>query len=143
MSALADLDRRLQGVLQVGVVTKVDAGNAVACVKIGDLSTPMIPWMTIRAGGVQFWWAPSVGEQVIVGAASGDIEQGVILGSIYTSNAPSSDASTPMINLEGGNMKINGTLIVTGDVVANGVSLVDHTHGGIALGSSDTRKPNK
>ncbi len=39
-------------------------------------------------------------------------------------------------------MVINGDLIVTGDVIAAGVSLVNHRHGGVVSGGSQTGEPS-
>jgi len=36
---------------------------------------------------------------------------------------------------------INGTLVVTGDVTANGISLEHHIHGGVQTGSGNTGAP--
>ena len=85
---------------------------------------------------------PSEGEQVLVACEGGDIAQGVVAMSLYSGNAPSADGSVPMINLAGGKMIINGTLEVTVDVIAAGVSLVHHTHKGVAAGTSNTGEPN-
>ena len=41
-----------------------------------------------------------------------------------------------------GNVTMTGTLTVTGDVIANGVSLVHHTHGGVQTGAGNTGEPN-
>jgi phage baseplate assembly protein gpV len=42
-----------------------------------------------------------------------------------------------------GNVNIAGTVKVTEDVIASGVSLVNHTHGGVDSGPSNTKPPNK
>jgi len=39
-------------------------------------------------------------------------------------------------------VEINGDVTVSGDVVASGVSLVTHTHGGVATGGGNTGEPN-
>ncbi|AZV77889.1 phage baseplate assembly protein V [Parasedimentitalea marina] len=139
----SETDRRLGNVLQIGTVVSVDPGSSAAKVKIGDLTTPLIQVGQLSAGAIQFWWMPSVGEQVMVGAPSGDMAQATILCSVFAGNAPSSDGGVPMINLGGGKMIVNGDIEVTGDVIASGVSLVHHTHNGIALGGADTGEPNK
>lgn len=54
----------------------------------------------------------------------------------------------PTINLKGevvqtdGPMSVESTLTAGDDVVANGVSLHDHTHGGVQTGGGDTGPPN-
>lgn len=138
----AELARRLSNVISVGRVTAVDAEKSAAKVQIGTLETPFLQVAQLRAGGLQFWWMPTEGEQVIVAAPSGDLAQGLILLSVFSGNAPSADGDVPMVGLGGGKMVFDGTIEVTGDVVASGVSLVSHTHKGVMGGPSNTGEPN-
>lgn len=141
--AAAEADRRIGNVLSLGVVQSIDAGAARAVVQIGDLVTPAIPVAQLRAGALSFWWMPTPGEQVLVGAPSGDMARAVIIASVFAGNAPSSDAASPMIDLAGGTLKVNGSIELTGgDVVADGVSLKTHSHGGVLAGGDDTGGPN-
>jgi phage baseplate assembly protein gpV len=39
-------------------------------------------------------------------------------------------------------LNVTGDIVVNGDVIASGVSLVDHVHGGVAAGSSSTAAPS-
>ena len=138
----AEADRRIGALLQIGTIIEVDENAATARVQMGDLTTPMIPVNALRAGGIQIWWMPTEGEQVMVGAPSGDLAQAAILASYYAGNAPSANGAEPMINLNGGRMHLIGDLIVAGDVIAQGVSLVHHTHGGVTPGAASTGEPN-
>ena len=138
--ALAEADRRIENIIRVGKVTSVDPGTATAIVDFGDLPSPPLPVGQLGAGAIQFWWMPSVGEQMLVACEGGDIAQGTIVCSIYAGNAPSSDGAVPQVNLAGGKMIVNGTLEVTVDVIAAGVSLVHHTHPE-SIGSN-TEEPN-
>lgn len=140
--AAAETDRRLANGVMLGVVTAINPGAGRARVQIGDLASPELPVAQLRAGALSFWWMPSVGEQVVVACPSGDVAQGVVLASIFAGNAPSADPATPMIDLAGGEMVINGTLRVTGDVIASGVSLVSHVHGGVSPGGASTNPPS-
>jgi phage baseplate assembly protein gpV len=140
--AAAEADRRLANLLQVGTVTSVNGATGRARVRVGDLDLPEIAVAQFRAGGTSLWWMPQVGEQVLVACPSGDVAQGIVLASLFAGNAPSVDAGVPMIELAGGTMKINGTLELTGDVVAQGVSLVTHTHGGVQPGGGHTGVPD-
>jgi phage baseplate assembly protein gpV len=139
----SDLNRRLADILRIGTVASVDPGTATAIVDFGEFKSPPLQVGQLRAGAIQFWWMPSAGEQVLVASEGGDIAQGKIICSLYAGNAPSSDGAVPQINLAGGNMQVNGTLIVTGDVIASGVSLVKHTHSGVLTGPANTGAPNK
>ena len=146
---LAEADRQIGNLLNLGVVESVDGATGRVRVRIGEVVTPPIPAGQMRAGGVSLWWMPEVGEQVMIGAPSGDLAQAVILSSVFAGNAPSSDAGVPMIELAGGSMKINGSLEITGsitltggDVTADGVSLKTHTHRGVTPGGGNTGEPN-
>lgn len=139
----AEADRRIGNVVQVGVIKTVDLSAATARVEIGDLLTPPIPWATLSAGPVQFWWAPSAGSQVIVLAPSGDMAQAMILFELFKGNAPSSEATNPVFALNGGKIIVDGNIEVTGDVIASGVSLVHHVHIGVASGPAKTGEPDK
>ncbi|WP_456390241.1 phage baseplate assembly protein V [Profundibacter sp.] len=139
----AEADRRIGNIIQIGTVTAVDAGSARARVQLGDILTPFIPVGQFRAGALSFWWMPTVGEQVVVAAPSGDIARAVILCSIFAGNAPSSDGGVPMVDLAGGKIIFNGDIEVTGDVIASGISLVHHTHDGVEPGPGNTGEPNQ
>lgn len=139
---VAEGDRRAGNVAQLGVVTAVDPGASRAQVDLGGLPTAMIPVGQLRAGPLSLWWMPAEGEQVLVISPSGDFAQAVIVCSVFAGNAPGADPTTPVMDLAGGTMQILGNLEVTGDVVASGVSLVTHTHGGVFPGPANTGGPN-
>lgn len=46
------------------------------------------------------------------------------------------------IQVTSSQININGNVIVNGDVIADGISLKTHTHGGVASGSSSTGSPS-
>lgn len=140
---IAEADRRIANMIRVGRIASVDPGAARAVVDFGDFLTPPIPVGQLGAGAIQFWWMPSEGEQVLVACEGGDPAQGVIVCALYAGNAPSTDGGVPMINLAGGSMIVNGTLEVAGDVIAQGVSLIHHTHAGVTAGPVSTGEPNR
>ncbi|WP_462327990.1 phage baseplate assembly protein V [Desulfobaculum sp.] len=90
---VSDMERRLASLLQVGTVAEADYGAARVRVGLGGAVSDWLPWLTLRAGGDRTWWAPEVGEQVMVLAPSGDTSQGVVLGSIFQSAHPAPAAS--------------------------------------------------
>lgn len=131
----AEADRRATNIVQVGAVTAIDTGANRARVRIGGLDTQPLPVTQLRSGTVRFQWMPSPGEQVVVYAPRGDMERAFIGPSIpVDGGAVAPDAATPTIDLGGsilsiiGDIKIDGTVTVTQDVIANGISLVNHTH---------------
>lgn len=138
---VSENDRRTANVIEIGTIVSVNAAAGRARVQVGDVLTPEIAVGQMRAGPLSFWWMPGAGEQVMVAAPGGDLGQGVIVCGIFAGNAPSADGAVPMIDLAGGEMVINGTLKVTRDVIADGVSLVHHVHDGVAPGLSNTGEP--
>ena len=42
-----------------------------------------MPWTTARAGCDGEWWAPEINEQVLVVAPSGNLTQGIVVGSLF------------------------------------------------------------
>ena len=157
---IADLERRITSVARYGTVTAVDAAKARAKVTFGgETESAWLPVQVGRAGGARIWSPVVVGEQVFVTCPGGDTAQGVIGGSLPSAAfpPPSSDGAAYRIDLPGGvvievagaaititapgDMALTGNLIVTGDVVADGISLKHHVHDGVATGGSNTGEP--
>ena len=137
----AQSERRIANVIRLGRVVSVDAGAAAAIVDLGGFTSPPLPVGQLGAGAIQFWWMPSAGEQVLIACENGDIAAGIIVCSIYAGNAPSADAAVPQIALGGGTLMVDGTLEVTGDVIAQGVSLLTHIHSGVDSGVQTSGEP--
>lgn len=145
----AEADRRIANVLTVGTVVSIDNGSGRARVRIGELELPPIQVMQLRSGNIRMHWMPSPGEQVTIAAPSGDMARAFVMGGLpIDGNMVAPDAGSPTMDLGGGTLRIIGNLYiegdveVTGDVVASGVSLVHHTHGGVQRGGADTEEPN-
>jgi phage baseplate assembly protein gpV len=131
----AEADRRIGAMLNVGTVVSIDTATGRARVRLGDLETADIPVMQMRSGAVRMTWMPSVGEQVTVAAPSGDLARGFVLGSLpIDGNAVAPSADAPTMDLGGGTLRVigdlwvDGTITVTGDVIAAGISLTQHAH---------------
>ncbi|MGV6839985.1 MAG: phage baseplate assembly protein V [Planktomarina sp.] len=138
----AELMRRQANMISVGVVTQIDPGTSRAKVRIGDMHTPLIKVGSLRAGKYTLLWMPSVGEQVVVFAPSGDFAQSFIAHALPTDDMPS-HAAQPHLDLRGDQLVINGDVIVKGDVIAGGVSLQNHVHKGVTPGKLETKEPVK
>ncbi|WP_220468259.1 phage baseplate assembly protein V [Wolbachia pipientis] len=90
----ADLPRKLDNLVRLGTVEEVDCGMAKVRVKtIGNILTDWLPWVTARAGENRSWFAPSIGEQVIVLSPSGEIAKGIVLSAIYYEKYPLPEGS--------------------------------------------------
>ena len=158
--AAAEADRRIEGLLKIGRVVDVYPNGTVRVAFGDDLTSPPLSVGALRAGGMQVWWMPSLDEQVVVASPSGDLARGVILSSIHAGNEPSTDITRPTIDLRGGEMVIRGGKLkieadleivgqieITGpitcdaDVVASGISLTSHVHGGVLPGGATSGGP--
>lgn len=90
---ITELDRRISNLIQIGTIAEADYEKAKLKVIIGNIITDWLPWLTRRAGSDSDWWAPEVGEQVVILSPSGELKQAVILPSIYQSAYPAIDDS--------------------------------------------------
>ncbi|WP_052465012.1 phage baseplate assembly protein V [Geoalkalibacter subterraneus] len=85
---VSELERMVANLLRVGTVAELDAPAAKVRVKSGNLLTTWLPWLTRRASNDRDWWAPEVGEQVLLLAPCGDLAQGLVLPAIYQAAHP-------------------------------------------------------
>ena len=107
---LAELSRRLANIARWGSVHELDAAAARVRVHWADdeagdpVLTAWLPWLTTRAGADQSWWAPTVGEQVLLVSPSGDLAQAVVLPAVYqdTHPAPAADPNKQVVRYSDG-----------------------------------------
>lgn len=71
---LTEIMRLITNLIRTGTVTEVDRENWLCRVKVGELETNWINWLTLRAGGARTWWCPSPDEQVVVLSMGGNLE---------------------------------------------------------------------
>lgn len=93
-----ELYRLLSNLLRQGVVTEVDLDNDCCRVQSGELVTDWIRWLVQRAGESRSHWAPTVGEQVLIGAIGGELTTGFVLGSLYSNDNPAPSHSANALN---------------------------------------------
>jgi len=86
--AITEMDRRLANIVRLGTVEEADYQKARVRIRCGDMLTGWLPWLTGRAGKDRDWWAPDLGEQVMVLSPSGEPAQGVVFLGIYQDSAP-------------------------------------------------------
>ena len=153
---------------RLGVVSSVDPSRYTARVVLqpeGVLSG----WLPVLSSWIGAGWGlacpPSPGDQVLVLPQEGDAEHGIIVGRLWSAtqappSAPSgelwlvhkSGSFVKLVNdgsvlgsatawVLTGDMHITGNVVVSGDVVAGGISLDSHLHGGVKAGSDDTQGP--
>lgn len=85
---MTEAERGIENIALLGQIVELDAQRARVKVKAGPLTTGWLPWTTPKAGPDRAWHAPEPGEQVLVIAPGGDLEQGVVVGSIYRAEHP-------------------------------------------------------
>lgn len=90
---IAELERRLSNTVRVGRVASTDYANALLRVDLGDVTTDPIRLATQRAGVDRSWWAPDVGEEVLVFSPDGDLAKAVVLGAVYSESGAAPAAS--------------------------------------------------
>jgi len=144
MQRLGDVERRLANVITLGAIIAADYDNALVKVQAGGLITGWRPWLTRRASNDLDYWAPEVGEQVILLSPGGESEKAVVLPAIYQADHQSDLASPTVhrttysdgsvIEYDRGNHKLKAALVtgattelvstggvaITGDVTVTG-----------------------
>lgn len=76
------------GAVRLGTVTAFDAARCRVRVRVageGDeaVRTHWLPWATWAAGHLRVWSPPAIGEQCLLLAPSGDLEQAVALPAVF------------------------------------------------------------
>ena len=85
---MTDAERRLSNLVMLGQVAELDAKKARVRVQAGPILTAWLPCATVRAGLDRTWHAPEPGEQVVLVAPGGDLNQAVVVGSLYRDAYP-------------------------------------------------------
>ena len=114
----ADNNRRIENLIRFGTIAEVDYATARARVKSGQILTDFLPFITLRAGTTKTWSPPTVGEQCVILASSGELTTACILVGLYTQNSPSHSPDVHVIEFtDGAKIEYNqssGALVVTG-----------------------------
>lgn len=119
----SESDRRVAQMIRFGTVTQVDPGAARAKVTLGgETETAWLPFPSPRAGAIQVWAPPSVGEQVVVLAPGGDTSQAAIVASLASAAAPapSSDGGAFVVDIGGSRLTMTADRIT---LASNGSSI--------------------
>lgn len=85
---MTEAERRISNVALMGQVVDLDTARARVRVQAGPITTGWLPFATLRAGLDRTWHPPEPGEQVLLVAPGGDLNQGVVVGSIYRADHP-------------------------------------------------------
>lgn len=129
LTSIQELTRAISNLIRSGVVTEVDTVEGLCRVQTGGIQTTWLNWLTTRAGRSRTWWAPSVGEQVLLLAIGGELDTAFVLLGIFSDDNPAPSASADawhvtfpdgaIIEYDPGNGALTVSGIKTADVTAS------------------------
>lgn len=90
---LNEIMRILRNLIRTGVIVETDLDAGRCRVQTGGIVTDWLQWLTSRAGRSRTWWAPSVGEQVVILAIGGELDTAFVLPAIFSDDFPAPSAS--------------------------------------------------
>ncbi|WP_416261797.1 phage baseplate assembly protein V [Gibbsiella quercinecans] len=96
---VAEPKRQLANIIRIGTVFDVDTANGLCRVRTGKNETDWLNWLTLRAGRVRIWSAPSVGEQVLILSIDGDLRVGFVLPAIFSDQYPAPSSSADALHI--------------------------------------------
>ena len=162
------MNSEIKNLFRVGTVCDLKPEEQEVRVNFDELGTPS-PWMqmpSFGADGDDYYWMPVIGEQVLCLLMPTGNAEGYVLRSIrgndnkpknpdnnkryisfadgglvqYDKGSNTLTIKAANIKIEG-NIRLKGKMVSTGDVIAGGISLINHPHTGVMTGSGQTGKP--
>lgn len=122
---LSELSRAVRDIIRIGVVAEVDTTLGLCRVQSGELVTDWLHWLTSRAGSSRTWWAPSVGEQVLLLSLGGELDTGFVLPGIYSDDFPAPSASPQAYHVNFSDGAVLEYEPETGALTVSGVQTAD------------------
>ncbi|MDY4385073.1 phage baseplate assembly protein V [Pectobacterium aroidearum] len=126
-ATLTEILRLLRNVIRVGVVTHVNTADALCRVQTGEMTTGWLNWLTRRAGRSRDWWAPSVGEQVLILSIGGELDTAFVLPGIYSDANPAPSVSADAYHVSFPDGAIIEYEPATGALTVSGIKTADIT----------------
>ncbi|WP_376748405.1 DNA-binding transcriptional regulator [Yokenella regensburgei] len=116
LNTLQEIARAIRNLIRTGIVTDVDHDEGLCRVQTGGMETTWLNWLTSRAGRSHVWWAPSVGEQVLLLAVGGELDTAFVLPGIFSDNNPAPSPSPYALHVSflDGAVNLNGNGYTTG-----------------------------
>lgn len=93
LANIQQLSRALRNMIRTGIIVETDLEAGRCRVQTGGLHTNWLQWLTQRAGRSRTWWAPSIGEQVLILAVGGELDTAFVLPGIFSADNPAPSAS--------------------------------------------------
>ena len=120
LTSLQDIARAIRNLIRIGIVTDVDLVAGLCRVQTGGMQTTWLNWLTSHAGRSRVWWAPSLGELVLILAIGGELDTAFVLPGIFSNDHPAPSASPNALHVafpDGAVIEYdpdNGSLTVSG-----------------------------
>ena len=127
LSTIQELARAIRNLIRSGVVTEVDTVQGLCRVQSGGIQTTWLNWLTTRAGRSRTWWAPSVGEQVLLLAIGGELDTAFVLPGIFSDDNPAPSASADAWHVAFPDGAVIEYEPETGALTVSGIKTVDVT----------------
>ena len=99
LNSLQEIARAIRNLIRTGIVTDVDHDEGLCRIQTGGMETTWLNWLTCRAGRSRVWWAPSVGEQVLLLAIGGELDTAFALPGIFSDDHPAPSASPDALHV--------------------------------------------
>lgn len=99
LANIQELARALRNMIRPGIIVETDLNAGRCRVQTGGMCTDWLQWLTHRAGRSRTWWAPSVGEQVLILAVGGELDTAFVLPGIYSGDNPAPSASADALHI--------------------------------------------
>ncbi|MFJ5396491.1 phage baseplate assembly protein V [Pectobacterium parvum] len=126
-ATLTEIQRLLRNMIRVGVVTHVNTEDVLCRVQTGGMTTGWLNWLTRRAGRSRDWWAPSIGEQVLILSIGGELDTAFVLPGIYSDDNPAPSASADAYHVTFPNGAVIEYEPATGALTVSGIKTADIT----------------
>ncbi|WP_113633127.1 phage baseplate assembly protein V [Pectobacterium peruviense] len=126
-ATLTEILRLLRNLNRVGVVTHVNTDDALCRVQTGEMTTGWLNWLTRRAGRSRDWWAPSIGEQVLILSIGGELDTAFVLPGIYSDDNPAPSVSADAYHVSFPDGAVVEYEPATGALTVSGIKTADIT----------------
>ncbi|MGU3447592.1 phage baseplate assembly protein V [Enterobacteriaceae bacterium C34A] len=126
-ATLQEILRLLRNLIRTGVIIETDLAEGRCRVQTGGIVTDWLQWLTARAGRSRTWWAPSVGEQVLILAIGGELDTAFVLPAIFSDDFPAPSASADAFHIAFPDGAVIEYEPDTGALLVSGITTADVT----------------
>lgn len=127
LASIQELARAIRNMVRTGIVVETDPDAGRCRVQTGGIYTDWLQWLTHRAGRSRTWWAPSVGEQVMILAVGGELDTAFVLPGIYSDDNPAPSVSADAWHVEFPDGAVMSYEPETGALTVTGIKTADVT----------------